>query len=472
MDNKIKVSDITIKLASQGIMGSLSFRQKIELAKLLERLGVSVIEVGALKNGKQDALLVKSLASLLKKATIAVTVDIAKPESIDEAWSALQSAKHPRLQVSVPVSTVQMEYLCHKKPVALVQAVADCVKKCAEVCKDVEFLAEDFGRSDEEFLMQVVNTAVENGASTISVYDSASEMFDYEFFKRTRLVRNALPKNVTLGAICPNDLYMADPLALAAIRAGAREIKTTPYGNKNTSLKRFVKIVTQRQDVFDVGCDVKTIELERVVEQIQNLCEADRNKPLASLDGVQQDTNELKLSINDDYKSVMKVAKTLGYELNGEEGKNVYSAFMTLASKNETVSAKELDAIIASVAFQVPATYKLESYLINSGNVITSTCHLILRKNDEVLEGVCIGDGPIDSAFLAIEKLIGNKYELDDFQIRSVTEGTKAMGESIVRLRSAGKVYSGRGISRDIVAASILAYLSAVNKIVFEEDEA
>lgn len=162
----------------------------------------------------------------------------------------------------------------------------------------------------------------------------------------------------------------------------------------------------------------------------------------------------------------------MGYELNDEDGQNVYKAFLSLASKNEVVSMKELDAIIASVAFQVPQTYKLENYIINSGNVITSTCHLILRRGEEVLEGVSIGDGPIDAAFITIGKLIGGQYELDDFQIRSVSEGSKAMGEAIVRLRYEGKVYSGRGISRDIVASSIMAYLSAVNKIVYEEVDA
>ena len=131
--------------------------------------------------------------------------------------------------------------------------------------------------------------------------------------------------------------------------------------------------------------------------------------------------------------------------------------------EKKDVSAKELDAIIASVALQVPSTYQLESYVINSGNVITATCHIMLKKGDAVMESVCVGDGPIDAAFLAIEKVIGRHYELDDFQIQSVTEGREAMGETVVRLRFEGKIYSGRGISTDIVGSSIDAYLNAVN---------
>ena len=125
---------------------------------------------------------------------------------------------------------------------------------------------------------------------------------------------------------------------------------------------------------------------------------------------------------------------------------------------------------MASAAMQVPPAFVLESYVITAGNTISSTAHLRIRKLDQMMEGVCIGDGPIDAAFLAIENVIGRHYELDDFQIQAVTEGREAMGQTIVKLRSQGKVYSGRGISTDIVGASILAYINALNKIVYEED--
>ena len=150
----------------------------------------------------------------------------------------------------------------------------------------------------------------------------------------------------------------------------------------------------------------------------------------------------------------------------------VYEAFCRIAEKKEQVSSKELDAIIASAALQVPPTYKLDTFVITSGNTISSTAHIKLTKNGEPMEGVSIGDGPIDAAFVAIEQITGCHYELDDFQLQSVTEGREAMGQTIVKLRSGGKVYSGKGISTDIVAAGIHAYLSALNKIVYEEDEA
>ena len=168
----------------------------------------------------------------------------------------------------------------------------------------------------------------------------------------------------------------------------------------------------------------------------------------------------------------MGAVQRLGYDLSEEDGLKVFDAFRRIAEKKEKVSIKELDAIIASAAMQVPPTYKLETYVITSGNTISATAHMKLHKQDTVLEGVYIGDGPIDAAFSAIEKITGRHYELDDFQIQAVTEGREAMGQTVVKLRSEGKVYSGRGISTDIVGASIHAYLSALNKIVYEEEEA
>ena len=146
----------------------------------------------------------------------------------------------------------------------------------------------------------------------------------------------------------------------------------------------------------------------------------------------------------------------------------VYEAFVKIAEK-KTVSPKELDVIVASNALQVPPSYQLQSYLINSGNVITPIAHLKLEREGETLQGICAGDGPIDAAFLAIEQAVGHHYELDDYQIQAVTEGREAMGAALIRLRSGGKLYSGQGSSTDVIGASIQAYLNALNKIVYEE---
>jgi 2-isopropylmalate synthase len=164
----------------------------------------------------------------------------------------------------------------------------------------------------------------------------------------------------------------------------------------------------------------------------------------------------------------MNAVQRLGYDLTDDDNTKVYEEFLRVAAK-KTVGAKELEAIVASVALQYPATYKLENYVINTGNIISASAQITLTKDGSQIQGIAIGDGPVDAAFLAIEQIVGCRYELDDFQIQSVTEGKEAMGSALVKLRSGGKLYSGNGISTDILGASIRAYINAVNKIVYEE---
>ena len=471
MDRRIFVSDITMKLAD-GVFGNvLSFRQKLEFSKLLDKLGVSVIETCGLSNGKKDVLLVKSLASAIRNSTLAIPVDIFSTDSISETWNALMDARHPRLQVSVPVSTVQMEYLCHLKPAAVLELVGSKVKECKSLCDDVEFIAVDFTRADTDFLFSIIDTAIQNGATVITMHDSAGTLFGFEFHEVIEAIRAHIPENVRLGVRCSNEMFVADSCAMAAVCAGADEIKTVPHGKLTTSLKRFVKILETKSELCHASCDINTLEILRTIEQIKAVCTmGNRNNKTAS--DSSQDGNALQLTRHDNKETVVAIANKLGYYLDEDDSDKVYDAFLRLASENGKVEAKELDAIIASVAFQAPAKYNLESYLINSGNTITATCHMRLMKDNTILEGVCLGDGPVDAAFQTIEQLVGKRYELDDFQIQSVTEGREAMGRAVVRLCHEGTVFSGCGISRDVVGASIMAYLSAVNKIEFEEANA
>ena len=147
----------------------------------------------------------------------------------------------------------------------------------------------------------------------------------------------------------------------------------------------------------------------------------------------------------------------------------MYESFRRVVTKKHFVGTKELDAIVASTAMQVPSTYKIINYVINSGNIITATANILLEKDGEAKRGVGTGDGPIDAAFAAIEQIIGHRYELDDFQIQTLTEGRDSMGSALIKLRADGKVYSGTGLSTDIIGASIRAYISTLNKIVYDE---
>ncbi|MGN1002926.1 MAG: alpha-isopropylmalate synthase regulatory domain-containing protein [Oscillospiraceae bacterium] len=462
----IAISDITMKQAEGA---ALSFREKIELAKILDKLGVDVIETAPIEKPKIDSLLIKSIASAVRDAVVAVPVALSA-EGIDTVWSALKEARRPRLQVVAPTSSVQMEYFCHKKPAAMLTAIRELVALSREKCPDVEFVAEDACRAERDFLYQAVAAAVEAGAGSVTVCDAAGAMLPDEFSAFIAELRAAVPalEGVTLGVRCSNDLAMADSCAVAAIRAGAGEVKAAACGEGTASLAKLARVLSVRGDSMDARCQVRGTELQRAVGQIERMCRGRRaGSPYDS--GVHADSGDVVLSGHDDMAAVCRAVAALGYDLSDEDQTKVYEAFTRIAGRKERVGARELDAIVASAALQVPPTYRLESYMVNAGNLMKATAQIRLIREDKPLEGVCAGDGPIDAAFLAIEQIAGRHYELDDFQIQAVTEGREAMGETVVKLRAGGKLYSGRGISTDIIGASIRAYVNALNKIVYEE---
>ena len=465
---QIRISDVTMKQTGADI--SLSFREKIELSKLLDKLGVTVIELEPLVQAKIDALRIKSVAAAVKNSIVAVPVAL-NSESVTTTWNALKEAKKARLQVCAPVSPVQMEYLFHKKPDAMVSAICQTIRECCALCQDVEFVADDATRSDPAFLYEVIAAAIEAGAKTVTVCDTAGAMLPNEFTAFIRDLYERVPalKNVTLGISCSDSLSMADSCAFGAIRYGAGEVKAASYRLNMVSLPNVAKVLSAKGDFYNATCSVRTTEMKRIVSQIARMFQGGK-KTSPFTGGVQDDDGSLYLTSHDDLSAVMKVALQLGYDLSEEDGAKVYEAFRTIVQKKEKVSARELDAIVASAAMQVPPTYVMDSYVVTSGNTISATAHLKLHKHEKIMEGVSLGDGPIDAAFLAVEQITGQHYELDDFQIQAVTEGREAMGQTVVKLRANGKVYSGRGISTDIVGASIHAYINALNKIVYEED--
>ena len=466
---EIRISDVTMKQTGKDI--SLSFKEKIELSKLLDKLGVSVIELEPITQPRIDSLRIKSIAAAVKQSIIAVPVAL-NAESVEATWTALKEAKKARLQVCAPVSPVQMEYLFHKKPDAMLASIQQTLAECLKYCTDVEFIADDATRSDTAFLYDAVRSAISAGATTVTICDTAGAMLPNEFTAFIRALYANVPelKDVVLGISCSDNLSMADSCAIAAIRYGAGEIKAAAYRQNLISLPNVAKVLRAKGDVYNVTCSVRTTELGRITGQIARMCQTGRSKNSPFDNGVQEEDGSLYLTSHDDLSAVMKMTARLGYDLSDEDGAQVYDAFRAIVSKKEKVSVKELDAIVASAAMQVPPTYVLESYVVNSGNTIAATAHLKLHKQGKLLQGVSIGDGPIDAAFLAVEQITGQHYELDDFQIQAVTEGREAMGQTVVKLRSGGKVYSGRGISTDIVGASIAAYINALNKIVYEED--
>ena len=464
---QIRISDATLKKSSDELR--LSFKEKIELAKLLDKLGVDFIELEGIKNPRIDALQIKSIIAAVSDSRIAVPVELENNDNIERTWAALKGAKNPRLQVVAATSPVQIEYLFHKKPDAMIEAIAKTVAACRALCPDVEFVADDATRSESDYLARAIDTAIRAGASTVTLCDTAGAMLPSELAEFIEKQYEAIPalNGVTLGVCCSDDIAMADACAVMAVAGGAGQIRATAITLSEVSLANVVRIITAKTDTIGASVGVSTTQLGRITSQINRLCSSGK---LQSAHAESEADDTTLLTAYDTKDSVAAAVAKLGYDLSEEDTEKVYAAFKQITEKKEKVSAKELDAIIASSAMQVPPTYKLDTYVITSGNNISATAHIKLEKNGGFVEGVYIGDGSIDAAFQAIENITGCHYELDDFQLQAVTEGREAMGQTVVKLRSGGKVYSGSGISTDIVGAGIRAYLSALNKIIYEEE--
>ncbi|MBQ8583436.1 MAG: hypothetical protein IJ488_02355 [Clostridia bacterium] len=462
---EIRLSDATMKQISEDFV--LSFKEKIEFAKLLDRLGVDIIELEGISNRRIDSLRIKSIAAAVTESSIAAPVEL-NGESIEATWAALKLAKHPRLQVVAPMSAVRIEYLYHKKPDAMLEAITETVAKCASLSADVEFIAEDATRGEEEFLTAAIKAAISAGATTVTLSDTAGTMLPTELSDFICRQYELIPelRDVCLGISASNVISMADASSIAAVACGAEQITAAAYPIELASLSNIARILAAKGDTLDAHSTVRMTELGRIIAQIERICQTGKTAQRTS--GGEAD--DLFLTLHDDISAVTVAAAKLGYDLSEEDTVKVYGAFREIAEKKERVGLKELDAIVASYAMQVPPIYKLDTYLITSGNTVSATAHIKLTKNGTPVEGVYMGDGSIDAAFQAIERITGCHYELDDFQLQAVTEGREAMGQTVVKLRSAGKVYSGRGISTDIVGAGIQAYLSALNKIIYEEE--
>lgn len=469
---KIHVSDITLRECAGSAEHSLSFKEKIEMAKLMDKLHFNSIEMPEIRNVSTDVLLIKTIASLMKHSEVCVPVGT-DAQSVETAWNSVKAAKKASLKVSVPVSAVQMEYKCSKKPPVVKEMAASLIAECKKYAENVEFSAEDAIRAEKAFLYDIIRTAIEAGANRINICDSEGTIMPSEMYDFVKALFEEVPeiKKVTLSVELSNQLNMAVACAFSAISAGAGEIKTTVEGFSYPSIEDVMNVFKLRGDSNGISSKIRTTELSRVVSQMKRMVNTTKSENSPFENGVNDNAEPLTLDKNDDISTVIKAVKKIGYDLSEEDNSKVYEAFRRVAAKKDFVGTKELEAIIASTALQVPATYTIESYVINSGNVITATANIRLNKDGEAVSGVSVGDGPIDAAFLAIEHIVGHHYELDDFQIKSVTEGREAMGSALVKLRSSsGKLYSGTGISTDVIGASIRAYVSALNKIAYEEE--
>ncbi len=501
---QVKIFDTTLRDGEQSPGCSMNLREKLEIARCLETMKVDIIEAGFAISSPGDFESVNEIAKAVKDCTVA-SLARAATKDIDAAWEAVKVAADPRIHTFIATSPVHMEYKLRMKPEEVLEKTAAMVAYAHKYCSNIEFSAEDATRSEPEFLARVVDTAIKNGATVINIPDTVG----YTTPDEMRALIEYLIKNVPdsdkaeFSVHCHNDLGMGVANSLAGVLGGARQIECTVNGlgerAGNTSLEEVVMAMHTRPDIFkDVTTRLDTTKIYRTSKAVYTVIgqNAPLNKPIvgknafAHESGIHQHgvlankqtyeiltpeavgihTNNIVLGKHSGKHAFESHLKELGYTLTPEELVACFEDFKVLCDKKKTITDSDIEAIVLHKAaveeVDESKTFVLDWFDVHTSNFTTSTSTVCLKIGDEKFEGVSLGDGPIDASFKAIDNIVNPvEHTLELYTINSTSEGKDTLGDVSVKLKAADKTYVGRGLSTDIIEASLKAYINAVNKM-------
>lgn len=499
MARKIKIFDTTLRDGEQAPGCSMNPYEKIEVAKQLEKLGVDIIEAGFAISSPGDLQSIQDISREVKNATIC-SLARCVTKDIDAAYEAVRRANSARIHVFLATSPVHMKYKLKMTEDEVLERVQQMVAYAASKVSDIEFSAEDASRSDLPFLVKVLETAIASGATTLNIPDTVGYVTPEEMGRIITYVREHTRgiEKADISVHCHNDLGMGVANSLASVAAGATQVECTINGlgerAGNASMEEIVMALRTRRDYFDAETGINTRQIYRASKLIQSITGINMpaNKAIVGANaflhesgihqhGVLSERTTYEIMTPEDIgipAASMVLGKhsgkhafeerltELGYSMTQEEIAAAFEKFKIMADKKKTLTDRDIEALLGHGNADAVGAYSLVNFVINSGNTISATAKVTLQQNGEEIESVELGDGPIDAAFKAINRLIGRDIELDDYQVKAVTEGEDALGESMVRLKDGrGGVVTGRGLSTDVIEASIKAYVNGVNKI-------
>ena len=499
MSNRIKIFDTTLRDGEQSPGCSMNLQEKLDVAAQLERLKVDVIEAGFAISSPGDFESVSAIAKVVKNATVA-SLSRAMEKDIDAAYEAVKHAVAPRIHTFLATSPIHMKHKLKMTEDEVVERAAYAVQYAKKYCADVEFSAEDASRSDKVFLAKVLSAVIASGATVLNVPDTVGYSTPEEMAEFITYIKNHVVgiEKVDISVHCHNDLGLAVANTLACVKAGATQIECTLNGigerAGNASLEELVMNLRTRDDFYGVDCNVDARQIYRASKLIQMITGVPvaptkaivGENAFAHEAGIHQHgvlaerttyeimtpqsigipKNKMVLGKHSGRHAFDDRLAELGYSLTKEELDETFARFKILADKKKVVSDGDLEALVAMKLEPTNPFYKLNNFVINSGNSITSTSIVRLDVEGTLIERVATGDGPVDASYKAINLIIDKKVELEAYSIHAATEGEDALGEVIVRLSIEGRKITGRGSSTDIIEASILAYLNGVNKLI------
>ena len=496
---RIKIFDTTLRDGEQSPGCSMNLPEKIEMAKQLEKLGVDIIEAGFAIASPMDHKSVQAIAGAVTNCTVASLARCTKGD-IDAAWDAVKEAKHPRIHVFLATSEIHMKYKLQMSPEQVLQRISDMVSYAKSFCDDIEFSAEDASRSDWAFLAQCYSNAVAAGATTLNVPDTVGYSTPAEMAELITYLRQNVTgvENVDISVHCHNDLGMAVANSLACVKAGATQIECTVNGigerAGNASLEEIVMALHTRRDFYDAETNINTRQIYRSSKLLSNItgvpippskavvganafahesgihqhgviANAQTYEIMNSTDvGIPQNT--MVLGKHSGKHALREKLASMGYEISDQEMEKVFARFKILADKKKNITTADLEALVLHRHNANYETCQLVSHVVNAGDGVPNTSCIKLQREDDVMEEVAIGSGPLDASFKAINRMLGLDIKLDSFSLNAVTDGEDAIGEAVVKLEDAnGRRYTGTGLSTDIIESSIRAYVNGINKM-------
>ena len=505
--NRILIFDTTLRDGEQCPGASMNSREKMEIARQLARLGVDIIEAGFPITSDGDFDSVQAIAREVKGPVIAGLARCV-PKDIDAAGAAIKPAgKRGRIHVFLATSKLHREFKLGKARDEILRLAVEGVKRARSFTADVEFSPEDASRTEPEFLVQVCKAVVAAGATTVNIPDTVGWAIPDQFGALIQQLHDEVPEfrsgKAIISVHCHNDLGLAVANSLAAVRAGARQVECTMNGigerAGNASLEEIVMAIQTRKDFFaGLKSGVNTREIvktSRLVSRMSSLV-VQRSKAIvgenafAHSSGIHQDgilkkretyeimdprkvgwgVTELPLTKHSGRAAVAARLKHLGFKMTDADVQAIFARFKEVGDKKKFVYDDDLTALVEGHITEVPETWSLQYLNVTSGNqtVPTATVRLVKaggKANGEPFQDAGIGDGPVDAALKAIDRLTKTRGKLLDYSLRAVSQGKDALGEVTVKVDFGdGEMVTGKGASTDVIEASARAYLNAVNR--------
>lgn len=497
MSRKIHIFDTTLRDGEQVPGAKLNKKQKIEIAEQLARLGVDVMEAGFPCSSPEDLEAVKAISEAVKGPIVAGLARAVK-EDIDIAWEAVRRAERPRIHTFLGSSDIHLQKKLRRDRDSALEMAVEAVRYAKRYCEDVEYSTEDASRTDFDYLCRVIDGAVKAGATVINIPDTVGYAIPDEFGDLIHRLKERVPAldHVILSIHCHDDLGLAVPNSLAAIKSGANQVECTVNGvgerAGNASLEEIVMILKTRHAVLQAHTDINIQEIfrtSRLVSRVMNI-PVQPNKAIvgsnafAHSSGIHQDgilkdraTYEIikpeDLGIRE-HKIVLTARSgraalrhrliALGYDLSGDKFERVYKRFLNVADRKKEISSRDLTSIVEIELTKVSETFTFHDFQIMSGSSMTPLASVTLLREGTKLTDAATGNGPVDAVFNGIERIVGRQGILRDYDLKAVTMGKDALGEAMVRVEIDGTVYSGIGTSPDVIEASARAYLNAFNR--------